>query len=152
MKTLKIIALFLGCRLVWKWIDLCGADLGLGETLPFCIECSGMATVMRLLLLGIAVWIVFRLLESHPEETQMYEDDAPPGQTFRINWHRIALLLSLVTYPLWVWWVDKNTIIPDPDTLWLIRASCRYPGVKGTILWGIELIFVVGGFKVLHRN
>ena len=152
MKTLKIITLFLGCRLVWKWIDLCGADLGLGETLPFCIECSGMATVMRLLLLGIAVWIVFRLLESHPEETQMYEDDAPHGQTFRIHWHRIALLLSLVTYPLLVWWVDKNTIIPGPDTLWLTWASCRYPAVKGTIFWGIELIFVVWGFKVLHRN
>ena len=152
MKTLKIISILLICRLVWKWIDLCGADLSLGETLPFCIECSGMATFMRLLLLGIAIWIILRLLRSRPEYTQIYENDAPPGQTFLIHWHRIVVLFALVTYPLWISWVDTNTLIPGPDAVWLTSSSCRYPGFKGTLFWGIELIFIVCGFRVLHKN
>ena len=150
MKLLKIIVLFLGCRLAWKWLDLCGSDLGIGETLPFCIECSGIATAMRLLLLGIAFWIILIMLRSRPAYTQLYEDDRPPAQTFRIHWHRIALLLAIITYPLWIWWVDKNTIIPGPDAVLFIRTSCDYPGVKVTILWGIELIFGVWGFRILH--
>jgi len=152
MKTLKIIALLLACRLAWKWVDLCGADLGLGETLPFCIECSGLATVMRLLLLGLAIWSILRLLQSRPEYTQIYENDAPPAQTFLIHWHRIALLLALVTYPLWIWWIDTNTLIPGPEAVWFMDSSCRYPGFKGTLFWGIELIFVVCGFRILYRN
>ena len=152
MKTLKIIALFLACRLVWKWVDLCGADLSLGETLPFCIECSGMATVMRLLLLGIAIWRILRLLQSRPEYTQIYENDTPFARTFLIHWHRIALLLALLTYPLWIWWVDANTLIPGPDAIGFINSSCRCPGFKGTLFWGIELIFVVCGFRILYRN
>ncbi|MCP4603464.1 MAG: hypothetical protein GY847_23590 [Proteobacteria bacterium] len=152
MKALKIIALFLGCRLAWSWVDQCGADLGMGETLPFCIECSSAATTMRLLLLGIAIWSIIRLLKSQPDNIQLHEDNELPAQTYRIHWHRIALLLAILTYPLWVWWIDINTIIPGPDALWPTSSSCRYPGVKGTIQWGIELIFVVCGFKVLHKD
>lgn len=152
MRALKIITLLLGCRLAWNWVDQCGADLGMGETLPFCIECSGSATAMRLLLLSTAIWSIYRLLQSQPDSTQLYEDDAPPAQTYLIHWHRIALLLALLTYPLWVWWVDINTIIPGPDALWLTSSSCQYQGVKGTILWGIELIFVVWGSRVLHKD
>jgi len=152
MKLLKIIALFLGCRLIWIWFDLCGDDLGLGETLPFCIKCSGAATFFRLVFLGLAIWIIVRLLQNQPTGTQIFEEEEPPGHTFIIHWHRIALMLALVSYPLWIWWIDKNTIIPSPNEIWLIRYSCIYPGVKGTMLWGLVLLFIVGGFGILHKR
>ena len=152
MKLLKIIALFLLCRLAWIWFDRCGDDLGLGETLPFCIECSGLATIMRLFLLGFATWVIARMLESDPEYMQLYENDMSPAHSYRIHWHRIALLIGIVAYPLWVWWLSINTIIPGPNEVWLIQSSCHYPGVKGTMLWGIVLTFVVWGFRLLHKN
>ena len=152
MKLLKIVALFLGCRLAWIWFDRCGPELGLGETLPFCNECSGIVTIMRLLFLGLAIWIITRLLESEPEYMQLYDNDMPPAHSYRIHWQRVALLVAIVTYPLWVWWVDINTLIPDPSDIWLTRSSCRYAGVKGTMLWGIVLTFVVWGFRLLHKS
>ncbi|MCH9031991.1 MAG: hypothetical protein IIB00_07005 [candidate division Zixibacteria bacterium] len=152
MKALKIIALFLGCSLAWLWIDQCGAYLRVGETLPFCIDCSGMATFMRIVLLGIAMYGFYRIIQSRPDDTELLDPDTPPGRTYLIHWHRIALLLALLTYPLWLSWIDDNTIIPGPDALWLTRNSCRYAGVKGTLLWGVELSFVVITFRILHRN
>jgi len=152
MKVLKLIALFLGCRLIWTWFDRCGDDLGLGETLPFCIECSALTTVMRLLFLAIAIWGVSRLIESEPEYVQLHDNDMPPAHSYRIHWHRIALLLAILAYPLWIWWIASNTILPGPDAFSLTRSSCRFPGVKGTLLWGIVLSFLVWGFRILHKN
>jgi len=150
IKLLKIIAIFLFCRLVWIWIDRCGADLGLGETLPFCIECSGITTLIRLILLALAMRFVLYLLQRPPAYNQLYGDDIVPVRTYRVYWHRIAFLLGILTYPLWVWWIDKNTIIPGPDAVWLIRESCLHPGFKGTLLWGVVLLFIVWVFKTLH--
>jgi len=152
IKVVRLTILFLGCRLAWIWFDQCGADLGLGETLPFCLDCSGMSTVMRLLLLGVALWGIFILYQFPPDNTEIYESISSPAQMIRIHWHRIALLLVLMTYPLWIWWVDANTSIPGPDGFWITSSSCRYPGVKGTMLWGIVLLFAVRGLKILHRN
>ena len=153
MKAMNIITLYLGCRLGWIWFDRCGpTDIGLGEALPFCLDCSGMATFVRLLFLGIASYCIYRLLRLQPSDIQIHDVDAPPGRTFLIHWHRIVLLLALLSYPLWVSWVDTNTIIPGPDAIWITRTSCHYAGFKGTMLWGIVLTFVVFGFRILHRN
>lgn len=152
MKALKIMALFLACSLVWRWLDQCGADLGVGETLPFCIDCSGMATFMRMVFLGAAIYGFYRIFQRQPENTEILDPDAPPGRTYLIHWHRIALLLALLTYPLWLWWIDSNTTIPGPDSVFLIINSCKYAGFKGTLLWGVELTFVVLTFRILHRN
>lgn len=152
MKALKLITLFLGCRLIWIWFDQCGKDLGIGDTLPFCLDCSGMASFMRLLLLGVAIWRTFRLYQFPPDYTEIYENTSSPAKMIRIHWHRIALLLVLMIYPLWVSWVDANTNIPGPDAFWIVNSSCGYPGVKGTMLWCIVLLFIVWGLKILHRN
>ena len=152
IKVVKLAILFLGCRLAWIWFEQCGADLGLGETLPFCLECSGIATIVRLLLLVIALWIIFKLYQIPPDNTEVYENISSPVQMIRIHWHRIALLLVLLTYPLWIWWVDSNTNIPGPDAFWITNSSCNYTGFKGTMLWGIELLFAVWGLRILHRG
>lgn len=152
MKALKIIVLFLACRLCWIWLDQCGADLGLGEALPFCLDCSSLATMMRLLFLIAGAYWVFHMLQRRPEDTQLRDDDAPLGRTYLIHWHRIILLVAIVTYPLWVWWVDSNTFIPGPDALSITRPICRYAGVKGTLIWVLVVGFVTLGFRVLHRS
>lgn len=100
MKALKLVSLFLGCRLIWAWFDLCGANLGIGETLPFCLACSGLATTMRLLLFVGAALAMYRLFQIPPIETVIREADLPPGQMYRIHWHRIALVVVILTYPL----------------------------------------------------
>ncbi len=151
-KLLKIIAFFLLCRLAWIWVDRCGENLGLGEALPFCLECSGLATIMRLVFLGVAVWGIQRELRSPPAITQIYEDDMPPAHSYRIYWHRIGLLLGILTYPLWAFWVDANTAIPGPGDLPILSAVCSSPGFKGTLLWAVVLVFLYIGLKILHRR
>lgn len=152
MKLLKLIAIFLWCRLVWTWFDLCGSDLGLGESLPFCIECSGLISALRIIILLITIRLIVMIVNNPPGYTQIYDEDRPPGQVYRIHWHRIALLASIVSYPLWVWWIDKNTLIPGPDSVWLIESSCHNPEIKGTFLWCIVNLFAVWGFRILHRD
>jgi len=149
-RLLYIISLFLGCRLCWIWIDQCGAELGMGETLPFCLECSGLATGIRLILLGISGWLIYKILKRLPEETSILEKDVYPAKTIRIHWQRIILLLGIISYPLWIYWIDKNTFIPGPEAFIITRVSCNYPGVKGTLLWAVEMTFVVLGFKILY--
>jgi len=152
MKALKIITLFLACRLCWIWIDQCGADLGFGEALPFCIECSGGATFLRLIILGTGSYAVYRILRHRPEDTQVRDDDVPMGKTYLIHWHRIILLLAIILYPLWIWWIDTNTFIPGPEANSLTRTICRYAEVKGTLLWVLVVGFATMGFKILHRS
>lgn len=152
MKVLRIVALFLGCMLVWRWFDLCGADLGIGETLPYCIGCSSTASGVRLVMLIVAVIVIGVILKHCPAVTQIYDNQPPLAQTYRIHWHRIALLLAILSFPLWVSWVDAHTIIPGPESLPFTRSTCHNSDVKGTMFWAIELIFVVWGFKILHRS
>ena len=152
MKALKITALFVACRLCWIWLDQCGADLGLGEALPFCLDCSGGVTLIRLLILGAGAYHVYLTLRDQPEETGIHDNDLPLGHTYLIHWHRIALLAVIVTYPLWVWWVDSNTTIPGPDALFITRAICRNAESKGTATWVIAVGFVSLGFRIMHRK
>ena len=152
MKALKIITLLLCCRLAWIWLDQCGANLGMGESLPFCIECSGITTFFRLLLLALAAYMISRILGSAPSPMQVYNRDLPYGRTFQIHWHRIILLLLVLGYPLWVAWVDANTFIPGPNRVPLLDLSCRHSGFKGSLLWAIEMICVVWTLRILHRS
>jgi len=152
VKALKIMVLFLVCRLCWIWLDQCGADLGLGEALPFCLDCSGLTTTVRLLLLAGGGYAVHRTLQSRPEDTHLRDDDVPLGRTYLIHWHRIILLVVILSYPLWVWWIDSNTIIPGPDTLVLTKPICRYTGVKGSLIWVLVVWFSTLGFRILHRS
>ena len=152
MKALKIIVLFLTCRLCWVWLDQCGADLGLGEALPFCLDCSGLTSIVRLFFLVTGAYWVYSILQQRPEDTRLRDDDAPLGRTYLIHWHRIILLIAILTYPLLVWWVDSNTLIPGPDALSITRPICRYAAVKGTLIWALVVGFVALGFKILHRS
>lgn len=152
MKALKLIALFLACRLAWMWVDQCGADIGFGESLPFCLECSGFQSFLRIVILAVSAVRIAILLRSEPDVMQFHQALAYPGQQFRIHWHRIALLFFIATYPIWVWWIDKNTSIPGPDRFWILSSSCAYPGFKGSLLWLIVLVFVVRGLRILHKN
>lgn len=152
MKALKIMVLFLACRLGWVWLDQCGADLGLGEALPFCLDCSGVTSIIRLLLMAAGAYWVYQILQRSPEDTRLCDDDAPLGRTYLIHWHRIILLIAILTYPLWVWWVDSNTFIPGPDALIITRPICRYVAVKGTVIWVLVIGFVTLGFRILHRS
>lgn len=152
MKALKLVALFLACRLVWIWIDQCGADIGLGETLPFCLECSGFQSFLRITTLIVSVLRIAILLRSRPDVTQIHQALTYPGQQFRIYWHRIALFVSIVTYPIWIWWVDRNTTIPGPDRIWIFSSSCTYPGLKGSLLWIITLVFIVRSLRILNKS
>jgi len=152
MKALKLIALFLTCRLAWIWVDRCGADIGLGESLPFCIECSGFQSLLRIVALAFSIVRIAILLRTETDITQIHQALAYPGQQFKIHWHRIALLGSIVTYPIWAWWVDKNTIIPGPDRVWILSSACVYPGFKGSLLWIIVLVLIVRGLRILHKN
>ncbi len=151
-KIMSIIALLLGCRLLWIWVDLCGPDLGMGETLPFCLECSGFVSVFRLLILGVAIMNINKTLKSPPEETQLLQRSVNQVQTVRIHWHRIFLLFGIISYPIWIYWIDKNTAIPGPDAIIIFQASCKYAGFKGTVLWGIQMLFVTAGFKILYEE
>ncbi len=152
MKALKIIALFLGCRLVWTWLDQCGADLGLGEALPFCLACNGLTTIVRLMILAGGAHVFYGILRKPADETEIVDPDLPPGRMYLIHWHRIALLLVIVLYPLWVWWIDRNTIIPGPQASVLTRFICESTAVKGTVIWSIVVTFIVASFGVLHKN
>jgi hypothetical protein len=152
MKILKMIALFLACRLVWIWLDQCGADLGLGDALPFCLNCSGVATFFRLGVLGLGVYVVIRFLQEPPDIDHFPEDDPIPGQTYIVHWDRIALLFAVVTYPLWIWWVDSNTAIPGPAASLLTKSICKYAGLKGTLIWSVIVTFCVMSFKFLYKK
>ena len=151
-KILYIIALFLGCRLAWIWVDQCGANLGMGETLPFCLECSGFVSVLRLIILGIVINYIYEILKYPPIDTELIQRDINSVQTLRIHWHHIFLLLGIITYVLWISWIDKNTTIPGPDAFIILKKSCQYAGFKGTLLWAIEMVFVSLGFKILYKE
>lgn len=152
MKLLKLIALLFGCMLVWEWFDRCGSDVGFGEALPFCIDCSGFTTICRFIMLTLAGWMMYRIVQTPPDETEIYGDSTEEERTYLIHWHRIALLVSLLLYPLWVLWLDANTNIPGPECVPFFRLTCRYVGFKGTVLWGIALLFVGLGFRILHKD
>lgn len=152
MKVLKMVALFLVCRLAWIWLDQCGSDLGLGEALPFCLDCSGSATAMRLTILLLGGYVVFNTLQRMPEVIPFPEDDPIPGQTYVIHWDRIALLAIVLFYPVLIWWFDRNTTIPGPETSALTRSICEYAGVKGTLIWAIVVTFIVTSFRFLYRT
>ncbi len=152
MKALKIIVLFLACRLCWVWLDQCGADLGLGEVLPFCLDCNGLTTTIRLLIMAFGAYLIYRILSHNPEDTDIQDDDVPLGRTYLIHWHRIILLLTIVSYPLWVGWIDSNTIIPGPDSLRITSSICKSALLKGTIIWILVMGFAVIGFRILHRD
>lgn len=152
MQALKIIAVFLACRLVWTWLDLCGADLGVGEALPFCHNCNGFATTVRLLFLGLGGFVIFRTLQEAPNVELIPEDDPTPGQSYIIRWDNIAILIAVVGYPLWVWWLDQNTTVPGPQDMILFDLLCRYAGFKGTLIWGVIVTFLVMSFRILYRK
>ncbi len=151
-KIMSLISLFLGCHLLWIWVDQCGADLGMGESLPFCLECSGFVSIIRLLILGLSVKFIYKTLQTSVDETELLQRNYPHPQRIRIHWHRIFLLFSIISYPIWVWWIDKNTTIPGPHEIFLFQASCKYAGFKGTLLWMIEMLFITVGFKILHKK
>ncbi|MCK5125560.1 MAG: hypothetical protein KAR42_04830 [candidate division Zixibacteria bacterium] len=152
MKALKIIVLFLACRLCWVWLDQCGADLGLGEALPFCHDCNGLTTTIRLFILAFGAYLIYRILSQSPEDTDIQDDDVPLGRTYLIHWHRIILLLAIVSYPLWIGWIDSNTFIPGPNSLNITRPICKLALVKGTLIWVLVMGFAVIGFRILHRD
>ncbi len=152
MKALKIIALLIGLRLVWIWLDQCGADLGLGEALPFCLECDGITTLVRLMMSFAGAHVFYGILNKPADETEIVDADLPPGRTYLIHWHRIGLLLVILFYPLWVWWIDSNTIIPGPESIALTRFICESSAVKGTMIWGSIVTFIVMSFGVLHKK
>ncbi len=152
MKALRITVLFIICRLLWIWLDQCGSDLGFGEALPFCVECSGITTAIRLMMLALGSYVFIQILQERPEETQIRDDDTPPGRTYLIHWHRIALLLIILFYPVLIAWFDQNTTIPGPDALALTNDICSDTEFKGSIIWGLIVTFIVSSLKILHRK
>ncbi len=152
MKALKIIAVFLACRLVWIWLDQCGADLALGDALPFCLQCNGFSSVFRLSFLGAAGYVIFRTLQEAPDVELLPEDDPTPGQSYIIRWDNIAILIAVVSYPLLIWWLDEHTTIPGPQNMILFDLVCKYAGFKGTLIWGVIVTFLVISFRILYRK
>ena len=151
-KLLYLVILFLSCRLMWIWFQQCGTILGMGETLPFCIDCEPFATLVRLILLGIVIWYISKPLHEPVAETVLVDQDITPVEILSIHWHRIFVLLALLSYPIWIDWLDSNMKLPSPWDIFLISASCEYDGLKGTFLWTIEMLFVAVGFRILHKT
>ncbi len=151
-KIMKIIVLFLGCRLLWIWVDQCGAEIGMGESLPFCLECTGFVSLLRLAVLGGTIHSIYKTLQRQPDVTDLIEREIPQAQTVRIHWDRIFLLLAILLYPIWVYWVDINITIPGPNETFILKGACKYARFKGTLLWIIEMLFISMSFKLLHNN
>ena len=152
MKLLILISLFLSLLLIWEWFDHCGEEVVLGETLPFCNDCSTFASVVRLILLVVAGVFVGLTVKRGQSPTVVYRPFSYPAHAFRIHWHRLALLIALLGFPLWISWLDFYTDIPEPNEVWLIKSACSNAEVKATFLWTIELTFVVFGFRILNKS
>ena len=150
MKLLTMISLVLSLFLIWEWFDHCGAEVVVGETLPFCNDCSTFASVLRLLIL-VGAGSLIGLIASHGQPpTVVYRPFAYPAHEFRIHWHRIALLIVVLGFPIWISWLDFYTDIPGPDEIWITRKACGRAEVKASFLWFFELGFIVLAFKFLH--
>ena len=152
MKLLTIISLLLSLFLIWQWFDHCGEEVVLGETLPFCNDCSTFASVLRLIFLAGAGTVVGVTVKRPQPPTVLYRPFSYPVRELRIHWHRLALLIAVLGFPLWISWLDFYTDIPGPDEIWITKRACVNAEVKATFLWAIEVTFVVLGFRILHRN
>ena len=152
MKFLTIISLLLSLSLIWQWFDHCGDNIFVGNTLPWCNACSTLTSVMRMFMLVVAGLLVALIIKRGQPPTLIYRPFIYPTHEIRIHWHRIALLIAILGFPLWIGWVDYYTDIPGPDEIWLTRQACYDAEVKASFLWFFEMMTIVATLYFLNRG
>lgn len=151
-RLLPIISTLVAFYFIRQWYSTCGSDISVGHTLPFCNDCTAWVTMFRLLVLAGAVAAVIKMLRREPVSTVVYRPFTQPVRVVRIHWGRIILLGLILTFPLWRWWVDLNTDLPEVADIWLIRRACIDTGFKGTLIWIAELGTVVLCIHIITKE